>query len=923
MSAIFMDFQNYLLSISSYFSRWWELYTVTDVLAVGEDEKKPKPLLDFNLQVQSIRSDPTFARSIVKGEKRWGVLEALRRYASENVLLVGHPGSGKSTAIARLILEEVETFSQHKRIPVLVELRYYQTSVIDLILAFLRRHDPRLDIDITTIEGLLSQSKLFLLFDGLNELFLKDGYRELYIFRQNHEKTTPMVFTTRDLGIGGDLGIGRKFELQALTTEQTQQFVYSYLPEQGEQLLQHLNGRLRELGQTPMFLWMLCSVFEATGEVPITLGLVFRWFTQVYEKRIKQDVIPSLDLKHWCPLLLQHLAFTMSQGKASGELRVSIPKAEAVEILKDFLQDRVAHPDDCALRWLEDLKNHHLIRLEVGDKIEFQHQMIQEYYSAEYLERRIKFISNDSIQKKYLNYFKWTEILVLMMELLEDSEQVLRLLKLSLEVDLRLTAKLAGAVRPEFEKQAVELLIKSDIHINAKTQILGVAKSNYATPFLSKTLVEGFEGCSSSTKKEERTISRNSFCVTRNNSAESLYQIGTEESFRPLRMVASKFALHHLLSEGFLAESKVFGREDPLGRHIRTDPEETKRERNSKIAEESFKLFSQGNFSELMDAVFDTRFIAEEIMLKLHRKGSEITIPHLLEVLKEDRDNRVYGNALLALAEISGESAAPELCRILSDQNCPFRRDIIKTLGKIRDRSSVSILCKVLQENIDCFTTQDAAEALGEIGSEAAVPTLIEALSANDWGIWNSATIALGKCSVSGNLPTLMKIFKTSPTSSRMMYAISAIQEKCGFYNYEIQKSSSSQDFIESDPLVEIRDLLIQSLKAMSESPKTQFNFYAPVSGVASNVEGDLIVNSPAKSPAEAAAEIQELLQKLSESSPDMTEVELVKQAIQHNPTLKARLLAALKSGGTEALKVLLPFSSIPIEMLRGWIEAE
>jgi predicted NACHT family NTPase len=46
-----------------------------------------------------------------KGEKkveRLSVLEGLRKYASEHVLLVGRPGSGKSTALARLLLEEAE-----------------------------------------------------------------------------------------------------------------------------------------------------------------------------------------------------------------------------------------------------------------------------------------------------------------------------------------------------------------------------------------------------------------------------------------------------------------------------------------------------------------------------------------------------------------------------------------------------------------------------------------------------------------------------------------------------------------------------------------------------------------------------------------------------------------------------------------------
>ncbi|WP_190381841.1 hypothetical protein [Microcystis wesenbergii] len=41
-------------------------------------------------------------------------------------------------------------------------------------------------------------------------------------------------------------------------------------------------------------------------------------------------------------------------------------------------------------------------------------------------------------------------------------------------------------------------------------------------------------------------------------------------------------------------------------------------------------------------------------------------------------------------------------------------------------------------------------------------------------------------------------------------------------------------------------------------------NFNAPVTGVAGNVEGDMIVNPQPKTPAESAREIQDLLTQLS-----------------------------------------------------------
>ncbi|NEN96212.1 MAG: hypothetical protein F6K50_11915 [Moorea sp. SIO3I7] len=81
---------------------------------------------------------------------------------------------------------------------------------------------------------------------------------------------------------------------------------------------------------------------------------------------------------------------------------------------------------------------------------------------------------------------------------------------------------------------------------------------------------------------------------------------------------------------------------------------------------------------------------------------------------------------------------------------------------------------------------------------------------------------------------------------------------------------------------------------------------------------------------ANAAAEIQALLQQLDQSYPNATEIEkqsalavTLQQEIKQNQTFKARLRNALKEGGIEALKVLFAPIGIPIEMVKGWIEAE
>lgn len=82
---------------------------------------------------------------------------------------------------------------------------------------------------------------------------------------------------------------------------------------------------------------------------------------------------------------------------------------------------------------------------------------------------------------------------------------------------------------------------------------------------------------------------------------------------------------------------------------------------------------------------------------------------------------------------------------------------------------------------------------------------------------------------------------------------------------------------------------------------------------------------------AEAAAEIQQLLEQLSQSYPTTTQTEkmaLVTKAveeIERNPTLKARVIGALKAGSVETLKELIdnPLVNVLLAALEGWQEAE
>ena len=102
-----VNFNPYLKSIRETYAQWWDCYTITDVVGKKRGEKKSSddwrsPFFDFNLTVEKVKQKKE------EETERLTVLAGLLKYANDHVLLIGRPGSGKSTALLRLLLELAE-----------------------------------------------------------------------------------------------------------------------------------------------------------------------------------------------------------------------------------------------------------------------------------------------------------------------------------------------------------------------------------------------------------------------------------------------------------------------------------------------------------------------------------------------------------------------------------------------------------------------------------------------------------------------------------------------------------------------------------------------------------------------------------------------------------------------------------------------
>lgn len=130
--------------------------------------------------------------------------------------------------------------------------------------------------------------------------------------------------------------------------------------------------------------------------------------------------------------------------------------------------------------------------------------------------------------------------------------------------------------------------------------------------------------------------------------------------------------------------------------------------------------------------------------------------------------------------------------------------------------------------------------------------------------------------------------------------------------------------------------------RLMAENPRkvSKFEIHnSPISGLvdANQVEANQIGGNITYTPeqkqtiAEAAAEIQQLLEQLSKTYPTstnkekMTVVAEVVDQIENNPTLKTRVINSLRAGGVEAFKEAIdhPLVNILMATIEGWREVE
>jgi HEAT repeat protein len=772
--ADLIDFQPYLKSLlpDPPNKDWGDRYTPTEA-------KLP-------LKVQTVvpyQDDLTQRQQ--EAPKRYEVLAGLREYAAGHVVLVGKPGSGKSTALQRLRWEEaqvaldaIEDGHTDFTIPVLIELRDRREGpVVNWIQRVLRR----VRLDEGAIEDLLLDGRFLLLFDGLNEIPSSEMWSTLDEFQRDRDfYTNPRIFTTRELGAGSDLSIEKKLEMLPLTEPQMREFIQKRLPGRADSLLRQLQGRLRELAETPLLLQMLCDVVAESpaGQIPQNRGELFRQeFARRYEafKPLRGRV--SEDSRRFAPELLQHLAFVMTQGEPHTDPLnptpswLTISKAQAETILETYLTGRVEAPAKAGKEWLEDLLEFH--PLQVGsnsNQVEFHHQLFQEYYAAEALLQKLPALSNIELKQNYFNYLKWTEVVALTLGMVEQESQAVDFVQLALDVDLKLGARLAGEVKQAFQTKTVEIINQLPVPTSLKVVFLGSTHSESAVSGLIPILNDEYlshHWFATYALSEIGGAEAVGILISELN--DEYYSIRWSAA-TALSRIANEAAIISLIET--LNDEEFYVRwtaaEALLGR-VSNETVITVFIDALKVEDSSVRLRAAEVLSEigaemavvhlidtLEDNVPDVRQKAAEALVKIN---VEAAVTALIESLTHC-GGRVSGkissrkavealrDALIRsgvdIARIDGHTAVSTLISALSHKDVVVRRKATVVSGAIGGEIVVTALTKALEDE-DRFVRYWAVKTLGKVGSKKALAILIHALNHRYRDVCRASAEALGK----------------------------------------------------------------------------------------------------------------------------------------------------------------------------------
>ena len=380
----------------------------------------------------SFREDRLRGHSVERQEdkKYSGIAVANER---QYLMVLGGPGAGKSTFLRKVGLEALRTFYyeraeyQHRLIPVLLELKRFESKDIDIAKSITAEFEtcgfPEAE---KFTQNALAQGNLLVLLDGLDEVpsaNLNNVLRTIQDFVDRYDDNRFMA-SCRVAAEGYRTEAFRRFsnvKMSDFDDEQIQQFVINWFGseqdrERGtankcwEVLQKPENKASKELAHTPLLLTYLCLVYDTSQRFPDNRSSLYKKALRILleewaaEKRIlRDDIYEGLSIEQE-EILLAEIAY---DGMCADQLFFS--ERELSDQIRTFLAGNLNAPkhldSKAVLNAIEVQQGIFVERAE--DTYSFSHLTLQEYLTAQYIVDNNEW---ETLIKHHLTDRHWREV---------------------------------------------------------------------------------------------------------------------------------------------------------------------------------------------------------------------------------------------------------------------------------------------------------------------------------------------------------------------------------------------------------------------------------------------------------------------------------------------------------------------------------
>jgi formylglycine-generating enzyme required for sulfatase activity/energy-coupling factor transporter ATP-binding protein EcfA2 len=393
----------YLDGLLTQYEYWQDHYTPLAGIAEVREAVREGPRLDLPMpfvprEFERLVEHGYGPRTEVRREPVADLRTAVREH--RRVILLGDPGSGKTTTLWQLTYAYAEAAKADPRapLPVLVRLGDYTTEMP--FADYLSRHLGPLA---PYAETYRASRRLILLLDGLNEM-PQAGYAERVARIQealDQYAGGTVVVTCRPLDYVVKLKRLQKIEVAPLDEDRIQTFLYQYLGKSaGARLLERMRTNhpsLLAMGRNPYLLLMTAQVYVGAGaRLPTNRAQMFRAFVNTLLDRERERHPERWIAAERQKDALAALAYAMQAERGRGTT-VARDWAEA------RLDRAISEGDPGAVLYLATSAS-----LLDGDEasVRFYHQLLQEYFAAREMRRRV---ADGEAFAQYWPHDRWWE----------------------------------------------------------------------------------------------------------------------------------------------------------------------------------------------------------------------------------------------------------------------------------------------------------------------------------------------------------------------------------------------------------------------------------------------------------------------------------------------------------------------------------